>query len=568
MEKHKLMSLEALYNFYTSKNKDVKFSAIDEYSSIIVSIPGKVKFEVDNMTEGLMPVVLEACHDGLNRNQSFINTDIMTNALPSLKNRPILGFIHDVNGQPEFYSHNIHEDENGNVVYDEIPVGVIPESCDAKLVFSDEYQKNFVVINGIIYEDYTQAADILRREQKCSVSVEISINDLSYDAKNKMMVINDFIFLGVTILGKDDNGNPIGEGMLGSNIVPADTTQDVNQTFNVKELQEKIDLLISCFNKNQSLMKGGNNKSMTIKELMEKYAVTEEQITFETDGLSDEDLEKLFKEKFENTDDTKIDTDVEPEIKAEDNADASAVIEEPTTDTIVTETETVVTEGCGGGSGGSEGTSKKKKYSITNSEGITKDFDISLNDTISALEDLVNMTYSESDNTYYCVTVYDGYLVMSDFWNGRFYRQSYVDSGNDTFNLTGDREEVYVNFLTSDEEAKLNNMTTTYEELKNYKETSETKILNESKDLVLNSEDYSKLKDVKEFQELKGSKENYSIEALTKEADAILGNFSKTHKVDVVFSAESKKKSNKIGFSVAKENTKRASYSGLFEKSK
>ena len=94
----------------------------------------------------------------------------MEKALPSFKNRPILGYIHEVDGQYEFYGHNMHLDENDNVVYDEIPVGIVPESCDARLEYDEEKDKTYCVINGYIYEEYTKAADIMRREKECAVS--------------------------------------------------------------------------------------------------------------------------------------------------------------------------------------------------------------------------------------------------------------------------------------------------------------------------------------------------------------------------------------------------------------
>lgn len=63
----------------------------------------------------------------------------MNEAIASFSNRPILGFIYsDDDGNPQFESHNMHTDDDGAIVYDEIPVGIIPESCDAHLEFDEE----------------------------------------------------------------------------------------------------------------------------------------------------------------------------------------------------------------------------------------------------------------------------------------------------------------------------------------------------------------------------------------------------------------------------------------------
>ena len=39
----------------------------------------------------------------------------------------------------------MHEDENGDVVYDEYPIGIIPESCNAQLVYDKEKKKTIVL---------------------------------------------------------------------------------------------------------------------------------------------------------------------------------------------------------------------------------------------------------------------------------------------------------------------------------------------------------------------------------------------------------------------------------------
>ena len=132
----RLLYLEDLYDFYSNTYKrSTHFDSKKNGEPIVVHVHGKVNFnKSDKDTEGLCPVHLQACHTNLNLNGSNISESVMTSALPSFSNRPILGYIHKVNDQWEFYSHNMHEDENGEIVYDEKPVGIIPESCNAQLV--------------------------------------------------------------------------------------------------------------------------------------------------------------------------------------------------------------------------------------------------------------------------------------------------------------------------------------------------------------------------------------------------------------------------------------------------
>lgn len=113
-------------------------------------------------------------------------------------------------------------------------------------------------MDGYIYEEYSKAAEILQREQQCAVSVELSIRELSYDAKQKYLNIEDFFFSGVTILGKTPDGETVKPGMAGSNVKLADFSAQNNSLFNdyetkMIELQERLNKLESaCFNKEQN----------------------------------------------------------------------------------------------------------------------------------------------------------------------------------------------------------------------------------------------------------------------------------------------------------------------------
>ena len=74
-----------------------------------------------------------------------------------------------------------------------------------------------MVVDGIIYEDYgNEAAAIIRDKEFNKVSVELVIYDLSFNAEEKYLEINDFRFNGITALGSEKNGKKIEEGMRGS----------------------------------------------------------------------------------------------------------------------------------------------------------------------------------------------------------------------------------------------------------------------------------------------------------------------------------------------------------------
>jgi len=170
----------------------------------------------------------------------------MKAALPSFSNRPILAYIYynEVTGQDEFYTHNMHQDEDGNIVYDEIPVGIIPESCNAHLEYDEKLGHNYVVVDGYLFDEYTKAKDILSREKKCACSVELSIKKMSYNAKEKYLNIEDFLFSGVSILGRDTSGKEVKPGMESANIALKDFSVSV---FDEEELVKRVEELEKNF---------------------------------------------------------------------------------------------------------------------------------------------------------------------------------------------------------------------------------------------------------------------------------------------------------------------------------
>ena len=218
----KFYTLEDLYLFCKS-NDFSRFSAKEAGGPIIVQSLGQFEIQVES-NQGLVPVSLQACHTELNRNQSFISEETMTKALPSFANKPILGYIHQLDDETyDFYTHNIsyiEEDDGIYVQYDERPIGVIPESCNAHLEYDEEKEKTYVVVSGYIYEDYgNQAVDIIKNNGGTTkVSVEIAVNEMSYNAKEDYLSIDDMYFMGITCLGKTPEGEVIQEGMEGANL--------------------------------------------------------------------------------------------------------------------------------------------------------------------------------------------------------------------------------------------------------------------------------------------------------------------------------------------------------------
>lgn len=359
----------------------------------------------------------------------------MEQALPSLKERPILADIVQLNdGSYDFFSHDFTIDEDsGEVLYEEFPIGVTQDTENAHLEYDEERDVYFVVVNGVIWEEYgNQAADIIRRKNGTKVSVELSISDLSFNSKEKYLEINDFYFSGITCLGTNpETGKEIQEGMEGSRLDLSDFSEQNNSIFAGKEGGDPV-----------------------------------------------EENEEIQIEQFE--DETKVEEISEPE-----------------------ESQTV--------------------YQLIMGEH-TFEYNTSLNDVIAALNELVNVVYSDADNDWYSVTVYDNYLIMYGMWNGHAYKQSYSESEG-VYTLTGDREEVYMNYLTKDEEVKLEEMRSNYDSLVQFKADTEAAALRAEKEAILSDEKYAVIADTEAFKALKSDMDKYDKEDLAIRAKALLGDY-------------------------------------------
>lgn len=555
MAKKRLLYIEDLYDFYSNKYKrSTKFSAEKTGEPLVVQVHGRVNFdESDKNKDGLLPVHLQSCHTDLNVNGSNIESSVMEAALPSFSNRPILGYIHKVTtdenpeGQWEFYSHNMHEDENGDVVYDEYPIGIIPESCNAQLVYDEEKKKTYCEVDGYIFEEYSKAAEILQREEECSVSVELSIRELSYDAKQKFLNIEDFWFSGVTILGKTSQGNEVKPGMTGSNIKLADFSSKNNSLFEdyeskMVELQARIENLeTACFNKEQSSSvrtlskEGGNKESMTkFEELLAKYNKTVEDVTFNYSELSDEELEAKFAEVFGEDNNTDGDN-------SGDNT-----VNEPSNDNEGDGENTTEPEGTTDGDNEGEG---------KNFENMTKTFEISHDDIRYALYNLLS-SYEDADNEWYYITgVYDSYFVYESWDGGKIYGQKYTKD-NDNVSFDGERYNLHKEYLTDSEYTEIQDMRSNYSSVVKELNTYKSAEVFADKMTVFDDEAYSEYLDTDEFKALmsEDSVNKYSKEELSEKADATLGKLVKKNKTfSFAGKTPQKKHVSRVAFNAEKE---------------
>ena len=564
-----------MYNFSSKESgKPIVIQAIQDFSSA----------DIAETEDNKLYAKVRVCHTLLNRNGSYISEDSMKAAMPSLKYSPLLANIHQLDdGTWDFHSHDYHiekdEDGNENVVYDEKQVGTFTAD-EPYLEYDKEMDKTYVVARVAIPESYTRCADIIREKNGTKVSCELIIYECSYNAKEKYLQLDNFEFAGCTCLGSEKDGTPIGEGMLGSKITLEDFSEENNSLikFNEKmvELQARLEKLeTACFdNKENNSKEGGNENLNKFEELCQKYKKTVDDITFDYENMSDDELVEAFAKAFDETDSTDngsegADTPSGSETTTDGNGEGENNPTEQNPDESekgdTTEDETSFID---------DDESKKKvnnsentvEYSFTKN-GEIKKFAVSLQDKIYAIQDLVNATYAETDNTYYGVTVYDDYVIMCDWWSGRYYKQTY-DSKDDNYSLTGDRVEVYVEFVTADEQKEIESMRSNYAELKAFKENAEKNELHSKKESLLADEKYSVLSDNEAFTELKKNMDNYSLDDLETKAKVIFADYiSSVGNFSLNSSNENKPHSMQLfGDPNTRRNSRSGRYGDIFKK--
>ena len=521
-----LLTIDDLYKFFVEQNKNVNFSAKDN-TSIAVSVPGIFEKEDDAMP-GLLKLKLKVCHTELNRNGSFISKENMEKGMPTLKYRPILAHIHELeDGTKDFYAHNMEivENENGEseVNYIEKQVGCFTAD-NPWLEYDKDMDKTYVMAYSVIPEQYTEAADIIRRKNGSKVSCELVINELSYNAKEKYLDLTDFYFSGCTLLGCDEEGNEIGEGMLGSR---ADITDFCRKepvfTYHEKliETLEKLNVTLEGFNKNSE--EGGDE---------------------EMDNFENEVVEEV------------VETEVEDTVVETNEVEETEVVEE-------TETEET--------SASEDGDEDHEEFEESHEEAqveekFTKTFTVELShdDIRCALYNLIAQ-YDEEDGDYYGIrSVYDNYFIMYGWCNSKLYKVGYSVDGENV-SLEGERQEVFELIVTESEKIAIEKMRENYDSLVKYKEDTEAAALQAKKDAVFADEKYMKVVNTNAFKKLVENSKDYSVEECTQKADEILDDFSS---FAVNFASNEATNTNKtIGLNFnAKPSKKKSAYGGLFEK--
>ena len=572
-------------------------------------------FEVDDTFDDprFMRVRIAVMHSGENLNKSLFETKTIKDAKETFKNVPILANVivmtdDEGNEYLDYGSHDMHKEDDlfnegeRRTIYDEKVVGIIPEQNDFEIVHDDENDIDYAVVTGMIFRLYgNYVADILEsRGGKTSVSCEVNFDKTSFDAKRKLIIVDKFTMLGVTLLGED-----VQPAMKGANasVFSLEQNSRHEQMIDVmKELTEALNKYTATF-ADKSKRKEEKDKLNTelFNELCEKYSVSESDITFEYSELDDEALMAAFAEHFDGEDggsgesgdssndgsDNGADNGSGAEDSGASSEDDNEGSDDQSNDTDDSDVSTPVSAlGASNDGVTDEGEEDEDEleannsypsgtklyqveYTLTNGEDI-RNYSVSMSEELAALASLFNTTYSEEDGDWYYVDAYaDTKTIIAHGWSKHFKQKYTVKDG--VYTLKGDRVEVFAQYLTQEEIDALEGLKS------KFAEDSEKLALYENepnKIAILSSEDYALIKDTEEYKEL-AKRENYfslSEDELTSKLDTMLNAYAKelgkkNFATETKEEKEEKKEEvKKDFFAFAKVETKSSFLDGLLGK--
>lgn len=520
---------------FCKQNNFAHFSS-QEHDGKPLIVQSVETFEVsDNSQDGLMPVSLKSCHIGVNRNQSCISEDVMKTNMASFKGRPILAnIIKTDEGTYEFHSHDIEFNEDGEIEYLEHPVGVISQLEEPYLEYDEEEDKTYLYVNGHIFTEYSRAAEILERRRTCKCSVEIAVNEMSWNCEEDYLSIDSFTFMGVTILGYEQDGvTEIQEGMKGSKITIDSFSSNnsmlgVNYQEKMIEVLDKLNTTLSNFNKNSE--KGGEEEMVDVEDVVVEEELNEPDVVVVEEQAEGEEVvvnEEIVSE--------------ETSFEDGDEAEVEEVVVENEEEVVVEQEEVVEDE----------------KFEIK--------FELSHDDIRSALYKLLD-AYSEDGYSYaWIIEVYDNKFIYEDWTDEgyKFFRQTYSKDG-DTLAFDGERVEVFNEWLSKAERDALDELKSNYAELKAFKENYDAATIKAEKDEIFASEEYDEIRESDEFKALMSEMDNYSVEDIKVKADLL---YAASMKKKFAVEANKPEKRKSVGFNYqAKPNKKKQAYAGLFNK--
>lgn len=552
----KILTLEDLENFYSKYKRSIHFSAKKSGYQLAVQIPATFEIDEEYEDDTLLFCKSRMFHIGKNRNKSNVTEDAAKKAMKTMAYKPLLANFaefEDENGNKfiDFTSHDMII-ENDSIKYLEHQIGCIT----ADEPWLEEYEgKTYVCGYLAIPRDYTDAVSVIERKNGTKVSVELLINELTYDAKEKAMLLTDVIVSGLTCLGRNpETGEEVQEGMLNSRLDIKDFSEKNNSLFYNLDEEEHSKLIETLEKLNTTLSSISNFNIDDASASIKDYGKEENNNVEDNKLLNEEVTEETTVTEAESTEETTVVNEVEETETVEENPE---VVEDEEAEVETEEGSSEETDDAG------EAETFEVVEEINN---FSKTFELSHEDIRSALYSLLAPYEESSNDWYWIVEVYDDHFVYQGLM-GNYWGQKYTKDG-DIVAFDGERYELYSEFVTASEKAELESMRSNYSsiqaELNTYKEVEEKA----DKMSIFEDESYSNYLETDEFKELMSDEsiKKFSKDELQEKADAALGKLVKKTGTFAINPEKKEEKKTPSFFAFAKQEKDSSFLDSLLKK--
>lgn len=230
-------------------------------------------------------------HTGKNLNNSYFNKEVIEDAMPTLQYIPIVGFIeaNDLN-ENDFSDHRYTLVRTVNGIEEKYlgsAYGVILSNDDNQAHFEtkvcgDGKEREFVVCNGIIWNQFEDSANIFARDIEKGHSIELDETSVDgYEDENGCFIFTKFSFKAACVLG-DSTTPAMTDSNISVNFSMDNFIKDIH-----RELNDKFELFNATFAKlaNDKSNQGGveNMSNMDLEQVVEEQSTDFEQEAVETD---------------------------------------------------------------------------------------------------------------------------------------------------------------------------------------------------------------------------------------------------------------------------------------------
>lgn len=489
----------------------------------------------ESFDKGLMRI----CYHGNNRNMSRIRKSVIEQYIDRLAYVPVVA-NYEINSD-SIGSHDSKyiEDKDGKLKHYNItmPLGLVPENFKwywEDVTESDGTVHEYLCCEVLLWKRQPVYEHVINKGVT-DQSMELDVHDGSFE-DDGYYDIRDFTFTALCLL---ESAEPCFESASlhvysTKESFKADC-DEMYKEFKALFTNQSSDGNLPSEGVDIETNQEGGNYELTLNELMEKYNVKKEDISFETDGLDAEQLETAFKEAFDNDDSDNDDSDNDD--SADDQYALNSQIREELYEAISAEK---VSDDYGSYS----------KYWMM-------DYDTDASE-VYALDSsdykLYGFTYSTSGDS-----------VKVDFDSKKKKKYSIVDfvDGDAEFSLEEFVKPIVdytINKCKSETETEFNKKFDgiTVEEinrLQEFEKDSISKETKEAKKAIFDTEAYEKIKETDDFKKLIEDMDKFSVEEIEVKCDGLLAAHVKANLGSYSFNTkDSSNKQNYIRTSTTKNS--------------